>query len=308
MKEKIDQFKEVPVTLIENLSEYINFISKNRFDDLSSPILESGTLYRGQSNSDWGLIPSLYRENLLLVENLMLKKMQHLYPDEFIGNRLGILAKMQHFGMPTRLLDTTKNPLVALYFACNSEHQKDKDGIVYVFPNVPILWSTDPYIEIIMDFVFGYSADRISLDNLLKEANTKKGNLYSDFNLHDTDSLLRILTHPAYAVMPIKNNPRIKAQDGAFYLFGMQVKNKTLNLYGSTSSPQYSFEPITVETPKIICSKSEVILIPAQRKKQILEDLDQVGISEDKLFPDLPHQINCVVKSVRNNITLKLNT
>ncbi len=35
----------------------------------------------------------------------------------------------QHFGMPTRLLDWSTNPLAALFFACHSE--PGKDGRVY---------------------------------------------------------------------------------------------------------------------------------------------------------------------------------
>ena len=64
------------------------------------------------------------------------------------------LSKMQHFGMPTRMLDTTTTPLVALYFACESITEKASDGAVYAFPNVPVSWSTDPLVELIMDFVF----------------------------------------------------------------------------------------------------------------------------------------------------------
>ena len=44
---------------------------------------------------------------------------------------------MQHYDSPTRLLDITANPLVALYFACKnfncSKCNEESDGSVYVF-------------------------------------------------------------------------------------------------------------------------------------------------------------------------------
>ena len=38
---------------------------------------------------------------------------------------------MQHYGLPTRILDITANTLVALYFAVSEN--EDKDGVVYLF-------------------------------------------------------------------------------------------------------------------------------------------------------------------------------
>lgn len=99
--------------------------------------------------------------------------MMHVHPDEFLGNRFDSLVKMQHFGMPTRLLDTTTNPLVALYFACESEKQTNKDGVVYMFPNLPVSWSTDPLVDLVMDFVYDYSPRRLWLDQAREEIKRK---------------------------------------------------------------------------------------------------------------------------------------
>lgn len=45
------------------------------------------------------------------------------------------LAFAQHHGIPTNLLDVTTNPLISLWFACESSAGKNTDGIVYGFEN-----------------------------------------------------------------------------------------------------------------------------------------------------------------------------
>lgn len=60
------------------------------------------------------------------------------YANDFnnLENNFSRLSYMQHFGLPTRLLDVTTNALVALYFACQSHLDSEgheTDGIVTMF-------------------------------------------------------------------------------------------------------------------------------------------------------------------------------
>lgn len=97
---------------------------------------ETGKLYRGQANSTWTLDSSLTREKKYLdYESEMYYDILSLKPDAFINDKTAYerLITMQHFGMPTRLMDITRNPLVAIFFACNNLQRAKSDGVVYTF-------------------------------------------------------------------------------------------------------------------------------------------------------------------------------
>lgn len=95
--------------------------------------------FRGQSSSDYKLIPSVGRlfkkgqETVLkqyekeIFEDF--KRKYSLFTDARPKNDKEFLFLAQHYGLPTRLLDWTYNPLIALYFACCSNI--DKDGVVF---------------------------------------------------------------------------------------------------------------------------------------------------------------------------------
>jgi hypothetical protein len=101
--------------------------------------------YRGQSNSEWELIPSMYRELFGLkppvddlndgtwiseVERDLNREFERHAP-RFASERWSIqdrwhrLFLSQHYGIPTRLLDWTKNILVAAYFSVSEKYDAD---------------------------------------------------------------------------------------------------------------------------------------------------------------------------------------
>lgn len=121
---------------IKSLSEFIEHYKRRlgkKFKDSKIRLY-----FRGES-MDYGinsLVPKIYRTGtdgkFLYNEYQEYYKYLRRCPEEFTGmSNIDILSKMQHDGAPTRLLDLTTNPLVALFFACNSNF--DKDGILYVF-------------------------------------------------------------------------------------------------------------------------------------------------------------------------------
>lgn len=97
------------------------------------------TIYRGVSKVAYTLIPKLGRETnhryaeVYEYESAIIKQFQRWATPHLIkspSNAWEWIAIAQHHGLPTRLLDWTRNPMVALFFSIQSEY--DCDSVVYV--------------------------------------------------------------------------------------------------------------------------------------------------------------------------------
>jgi len=97
---------------------------KNLKDYLTQ--FKDGWFYRGQSNSNWDLKTSLERTDfkwtdqkaeLTLLGEFQRGAHNFLNTNDIPNTGIGWLAFMQHYGTPTRLLDFTLSPYVAVYFA-----------------------------------------------------------------------------------------------------------------------------------------------------------------------------------------------
>lgn len=125
-------------TKVFKIKSYENFIDLTEVNNYDSRI----RLYRGQKD-DKKLFPKLLRlveEKKRLDEFYEIEKRILRQFKEFLCqntskikeyNEYDILALAQHFGLPTRLLDWSSNPLIALWFAFESDKNNNDDRIVW---------------------------------------------------------------------------------------------------------------------------------------------------------------------------------
>jgi hypothetical protein len=89
--------------------------------------------FRGQVH-DWPLRPWLSREGVTEQERAKepecFERLAKILPSVNDWERATIA---QHYGVPTRLIDWSENPLVGLYFALDDKNYDNEDGVIWVF-------------------------------------------------------------------------------------------------------------------------------------------------------------------------------
>jgi FRG domain len=116
----------------ERWHEFLTFLDRH---------MQSRWVFRGQPSDTWELKPSAGRSQRYdpLFEERVFRAFKkdarlHLQSQLSESNDWEWLALAQHFGLPTRLLDWTMNPLVACFFALMEEQHADKNAVVYAYP------------------------------------------------------------------------------------------------------------------------------------------------------------------------------
>jgi hypothetical protein len=203
------------------------------------------------------------------------------------------LVRMQHYSMPTRLLDISSNPLIALYFACRSNGQREEGGVVVPEePGEVIVF----FIE--HDRIKYFDSDTAScLANLSRVTKSQKDTFdYSlDSRKFNKQPAIKRLLHFVKEEKPFfeprikkddlrsvlcvkgkRNNDRISFQSGAFLLFGHDAVLDELG------------------TPQI-----EVKRIHIQNKVKMLEELDRLNINERTVFPYIENSARYIAQKFK---------
>ena len=282
---------------INSVKVFVEEISKLRSD--SPAINAEQWFFRGQKFYSWDVRPNIFRGDFLASEHIVIERALRQNPIEFryCADKFEILTKLQHYGLGTRLLDLTLNPLVALYFAAepSSEFVKNRngqytqmehDGIVYYkFKNECALQDIQVRIAMAIPFIeFGKS---MSLEHFCKDLKADRIITESEYTRLVSDNyteLIRLLQTNSFLIST-NSNIRLIQQRGAF-LIAPSINIKT-----------------TSEIKSSMLSKAKMnlakefdgsFIIPSGKKGEIREELDFFNVNEATLFPELEHQMNYI--------------
>lgn len=303
------EINESDIILIDSVSSFIENIKQVKEKKESKEGTSTELYFRGQETEFWDIEPSIFRDDMLSIEHKLMQIPLQKSPTEFrdLNSMFDIMTKYQHYGMCTRLLDLTTNPLVALYFACKKhgvekyaaengdEVEKEPYGVIYYTDKYYPSQSTDLEIQIVSALAsYDLEKENTLLDVLERLYHDKIIDKEAKDNwLANYKEFVEIIQNN-YMVMPTYTNERLRKQSGVFLLTSLFSFNKE------------------IEVEKSIISKAkgklkeefsdECFYISGENKETILKELDLYNINEATLFPELEHQLSYIKYANRNQV------
>jgi len=240
----------------------LNLKSWNDFKHFTQDLSENW-IFRGQLNMRWELRNAIERTSFIhlykgieadFVHEFMRGARNYLSKDETPEHLIEWLALMQHHGAPTRLLDFSKSPFVAAFFAFeNCDESTEKNTAIWAF-NVNFIKTKA--IELLEPH-FG--------EELAKSNNRINEQVFEKIFFANEYALV-------FPIEPFRMNRRYSLQQSIFVSTGTghQPFMKQLQFLDDASSKAV----IKIE-------------LPAELQKEVLRDLLRMNLHRASLFPDL---------------------
>jgi FRG domain-containing protein len=255
----------MPPTLTEkevtSISDYMGFVEGQT----------DTRWYRGSGDSSHTLTPSLYRHPKLkdaaslfkhefeILKRFKQRSIPYLSSPLKENDDLSSLFLMQHFGVPTRLLDWTENPYIALYFALSDAiYEKTSTGPVYKADAA--IWVLSP---------IAWNGKALDFDPPVGIVSPPQEEVLNGYQPAETVAYRK---PEPIALYGLHNSPRIVAQRGMFTLFGTNIRPME-EAYINNNYPQDCLVKLIIEKGRV---------------GTLLESLLRIGITDSVVYPDLP--------------------
>lgn len=303
---------------IESVGDAVRLFSAPVFpDDGSLYKFGSRIWYRGHARLEWALNPGIFRGNK--PERVMYNHFQRRVPEHRHAHQTVFewLCLMQHYGLPTRLLDWSESVLSALYFVVGNDEHFDTDGLLIVLDanrlnEISHVTVDDHDISRATFICEPKNIDVALRAQFVNYGEIRSGKAYESFfynaanesiprltpsNMVPLGNAVRSLfekTGLPIAVYSSRLNPRISAQFGNFTLHGGHP------LPNPKNDKDIIPLPVDMETLNDTLKASEpkflkIYIVPQSAKTKIRAELRQLGIHQGTLFPELEHQSKYIV-------------
>lgn len=261
-----------------------------------SELKKNNYVFRGMSDENQ-FFPLIIRNELQKYEIELLEDLEN--KSQYLHNSTlytDFLTTAQHYGLPTRLLDFSYNPYIALFFALYSDAVEGEYYYVLccnlidnvVFKTLPIIerisnTKTESFTSDLID-AYNYLSERdsSSIEDLYPAIYNRK---YKGLNPDSKEKLNIIqkdLDHKLVFLETKMANIRIAMQEGLFLFTYTTDKAEYLNKL----------------------QKNTILLcIHKNLRTKLLDELNNIGITEEKIMPDM--QSICI--SIANKYKSKFN-
>jgi hypothetical protein len=237
---------------------------------------DQAVYYRGHSNrTKYRLVPAVFRTpEERAAEPTMFRELLIASSADFRDDHSTFekLVRMQHYSLPTRLLDISTNPLIALYFACKSSPSETGEVIRFTLKRDEVKFFDSDTASCIANLAQLSDPDKRAIrfegvgDNFFngQDAIRKLLHFIKEEKPYFRDAIVPVDLKRILCIRGKLNNTRIVSQSGAFLLFGLDAV-----------LPENGSDDIMVER----------LTINAGEKSKIMGELDALSLNESTVFP-----------------------